>query len=575
MVWSSFIVLLFCNYFSLHRDEKWELLLLTLIIGAWAGKGYIEGVISSFSRNQKIGLGLVAAFAAFASAGSTLFLDSPTASITVQVLCSYLLIVFWWYLAGISFIYATVRLSERIMDKNGRHTAQEVKDSGIWWKFFLIPFSVWCLWLIIFYPGILSDDSQVQWAQAVGKDQWNDWHPVFHALFNKLALLVWESPASAVILQIIFMSVIISRFGCFLYRRGVSKKALYILITAFALVPNNGILMVTLWKDIPFAAAVLWLNLVIIRLLCNDYQKKYSVIPDLAICLFFTTLFRHNGIIIFAFVTAGLLFYIWKYKNKAVLTGLVISVLMIFSFKNFFVNTKHVIGNPASIKLVPPVKGIAAVMKYGGKLPADAAFMDTILPHEEWLDKYNPYSPDLYMFKTKMVMLNKLDSVPAETVIKTYLECFKENPRLIIWDKLLGSSIVWDVAQPKYVTFRYLTSIVPNNNGLESNSWKGGVRVAKGYLKGTEHDGLVTIFWRIGVVNILLLVLAVYVSGRNVKNWWLMYLPWLAGVLSLIIASLEQDFRFVYFVFVSFWFQWFFIMTTAKKEKTKIVEIKE
>jgi hypothetical protein len=179
------------------------------------------------------------------------------------------------------------------------------------------------------------------------------------------------------------------------------------------------------------------------------------------------------------------------------------------------------------------------------------------------------------MFKTKMVMLNKLDSVPAETVIKTYLECFKENPRLIIWDKLLGSSIVWDVAQPKYVTFRYLTSIVPNNNGLESNSWKGGVRVAKGYLKGTEHDGLVTIFWRIGVVNILLLVLAVYVSGRNVKNWWLMYLPWLAGVLSLIIASLEQDFRFVYFVFVSFWFQWFFIMTTAKKEKTKIEEIKE
>jgi hypothetical protein len=72
-----------------------------------------------------------------------------------------------------------------------------------------------------------------------------------------------------------------------------------------------------------------------------------------------------------------------------------------------------------------------------------------------------------------------------------------------------------------------------------------------------------------------LLVLAVYVSGRNVKNWWLMYLPWLAGVLSLIIASLEQDFRFVYFVFVSFWFQWFFIMTTAKKEKTKIEEIKE
>ncbi|QEC42200.1 DUF6020 family protein [Pseudobacter ginsenosidimutans] len=566
MSWAALIIFLYSNNFLLHRDERWELIILSVIIGWWAGKGFADGAISAFSKYQKLGLWLIAIYAAFASAGTALFLFSPIEPIGIPAVACYLLIVLWWWVTAIAFIYATIRLSRHIMDKNGTHTGEEVKESGIWWKFFLIPFLTWCLWLVTFYPGILSDDSHVQWAIATGTKQWNDWHPVLHTLFNKLALLVWKNPASPVLLQIIFMSVIVSRFGCFLYRRGVSKKALYILITAFAVMPNNGILMVTLWKDIPFAAAVLWLNLVIIKLLCNDYQKKYAVVPDLAISLFFTSLFRHNGIIIFVFCLAGLLFYVWKYRNLAVLAGLALSVVMIFSFKTFFVNTPYVIGNPASIKLVPPAKGIAAVMKYNGKLPADAAFMDTILPHQEWLDKYNPYSPDLYMFKTKWVMLNKLDFVPAEKVIKTYLECFKDNPRLIIWDKLLGSSIAWNVSQPEYVTFRYLTHIVRNDNGLESHSWKGGVEMAKKYLRLSEHDGLVTILWRVGLANILLLVLAVYMSGRNVKFSWIMFLPWLAGVLSLVIASLEQDFRFVYFVFVSFWFQWFFIMTTKKKE---------
>ncbi|WP_277601134.1 DUF6020 family protein [Pseudoflavitalea rhizosphaerae] len=417
----------------------------------------------------------------------------------------------------------------------------------------------------MFYPGILSDDSHVQWAIATGKSQWNDWHPVLHTLFNKLALLIWESPASAVLLQIVLMSVIISRVGCFFYRKGVGKRALYILITGFSLSANNGILMITLWKDVPFAAAVLWLNFVIIRILCNDYQSRSKLITDLAISLFLTTLFRHNGIIIFAFVCAGVLWFSWKQRSKTVFAGLVLSVLLIFSFKLLLVNSGHVIPNPPSIKLVPPVKGIASVIKYNGKLPASATFMETVLPYDEWINKYDPYSPDLFMFKTNGVMLNNLDKVSANTVIGTYLQCFKDNPRLIIWDKLLGADIAWSVPQPDHGTFRYLTNITPNENSLESHPWEPGAKIAKAWLKITEKAGI-TVFWRIGLINILLLVLAIYMSGRNIKYSWIMFLPWLAGVLSLVIASLEQDFRFVYFVFVSFWFQWFFIMTTKKKE---------
>jgi hypothetical protein len=61
--------------------------------------------------------------------------------------------------------------------------------------------------LLVFWPGMMSNDSLGQWGQAVNMDI-TDWHPIFHTYLISLLIKLWYSPALIAILQLLALCLV-------------------------------------------------------------------------------------------------------------------------------------------------------------------------------------------------------------------------------------------------------------------------------------------------------------------------------------------------------------------------------
>ena len=57
--------------------------------------------------------------------------------------------------------------------------------------------------LLAFWPGLMEFDSFDQYAQAIGKEQLNDWHPVILVFVWKLLIFVHDGPQLMLLLQLL------------------------------------------------------------------------------------------------------------------------------------------------------------------------------------------------------------------------------------------------------------------------------------------------------------------------------------------------------------------------------------
>jgi hypothetical protein len=142
----------------------------------------------------------------------------------------------------------------------------------------------------------MSSDSGDQWKQAIGEWPLSNWHAAMHTLLIRLAAVFIPSPFGIVIGQSLVQAAIWATAGVFLYRTGVSRAMIYTMSIFVAFSPNNGVMAVTVWKDVVFAIAMLGLTISVARIAVNP---KISLIQSflLIISLFFVGLLRHNGII--------------------------------------------------------------------------------------------------------------------------------------------------------------------------------------------------------------------------------------------------------------------------------------
>ncbi len=95
-----------------------------------------------------------------------------------------------------------------------------------WLRFALPCAAVWSLYLLAFWPGIMSQDSVDQWHQLL-QGRYEDAHPAFHTLTVWLITRVWLSPAAVALVQIVILSAAIG-FGLAMLRSyGVPAWALW------------------------------------------------------------------------------------------------------------------------------------------------------------------------------------------------------------------------------------------------------------------------------------------------------------------------------------------------------------
>jgi len=190
----------------------------------------------------------------------------------------------------------------------------------------LPPVLVWLVWLVIFFPGIMSADSTDQWAQA-GLGRLNDFHPVVHTALVRLLRWVWDSPAIVALFQILGIGALVGWGLRELRLSGLSRTGAWISSGLLAVLPVYSTMAITLWKDIPFGAALLGLTILLFRIAAGRPlgALQWGLVVALA---GFASVLRHNGAPIVLGLMAALFLLLPKRQRWASVAVGVASVLI-------------------------------------------------------------------------------------------------------------------------------------------------------------------------------------------------------------------------------------------------------
>ncbi|HEL2966981.1 TPA: hypothetical protein UL939_001868 [Stenotrophomonas maltophilia] len=188
--------------------------------------------------------------------------------------------------------------------------------------------------LFIFYPGLMTSDSLDQWRQA-GHFAFNDAHPLLYGLFMVAMRFVWDSPASVALVQLLLFSASCGWLLASLQRlTGTSNRVVWASAWLVALYPLLPITAVTLWKDVPYATAVIALTAFLMTSLSHRNAQRISAGGAAGLCLimFCAMTLRHNGPPV-AFAAALALFFLAKKSRFRVVLALVGAIVLMALLK--------------------------------------------------------------------------------------------------------------------------------------------------------------------------------------------------------------------------------------------------
>lgn len=229
--------------------------------------------------------------------------------------------------------------------------------------FYIVPFIVLGFHWICVFPANLSTDSFDQLYQ-IETNKYSDIHPAAHTLFCKLLMQLYNSPATVIFFQILFLSIVVGYAFSYVWKKGLSEKVLFpILILWVCLYPIRNVTCF-FWKDVFFSIGLLLLTLELIIVIDNSNMNIKDIIFT-TISLSAIVLFRHNGIFIYIFAIFILL-YLVKKCGKKLLLPIVISLAVIVFIKTVIYSIFLVSPNNNGTKYAFPAKAIVSVVYFNG-----------------------------------------------------------------------------------------------------------------------------------------------------------------------------------------------------------------
>ena len=263
--------------------------------------------------------------------------------------------------------------------RNGRTPRRDA------WLAYMLPMVlVWGFTLLVFWPGIMSGDSMTLWSQnLVG--EYSDWQSAFYALVLAGLMKIWYSAAFISILQILLFSFLVAWGLKALQDEGVSRIVLWAVSILFAISPINNLYANTLWRDIPYALAVMWLTVIAVKIYLNRgrWAAGWGWVW-LGFSAFLIAILRQNGIPV-AFALLILLPFIYR-KYWKQLTGSLLLCLALFLFMKgpvyTWLNVDRTKSGQSNLILL---HHIAAHLDAGTPLTADEeTYISSFLPIPDW-----------------------------------------------------------------------------------------------------------------------------------------------------------------------------------------------
>lgn len=190
----------------------------------------------------------------------------------------------------------------------------------VFWLMLLISFSTFSLWLLGQWPAFMTVDSYHFTWREIKTLEFQNVTPWIYNIYVLMLTQLHDSPATIAIFQIMAMSVLGSYIFYYCYKNGAKKWIISICFIMYILSIPIGVYNITIWKDIPFNAIMVFLAFFVYVLYFNKkYNQKivdFTFIQILLISVSFILLLtlRHNGLVFMVLIPI-LFFVLLNRKN--------------------------------------------------------------------------------------------------------------------------------------------------------------------------------------------------------------------------------------------------------------------
>lgn len=424
---------------------------------------------------------------------------------------------------------------------------------------FLLCLLGWLPYYLYQYPGIMTPDSINQFEQVLGIVPYSNHHPWVHTmlfgLFYKIGYACTGNMVTAVsfytFFQMCLLAASIAYFISTLRARRIRPFVLLLITAFYALIPYHAVFSVTIWKDIPFAAAVLLFSCALLRLSVEkkNYAANLTVftISGVMICLF-----RSNGWYAFLLAFPFLLFGLRREAKR--FYPLLLLVLLCAVIVKYPVMQAFHVEQPDFIESVCiPMQQITAVICNDRELaPEDLALIEQVVDLTYIHELYNPTFADNIKELVRAGNQNYLTAHKRE-FFRLWLRLGLRYPADYLTAYINQTYGYW------YPDSFYLVAegegISATDLGVSHTPIIGGPLVIKGKEIAIKLGSMVPVYgtlWSMGVACWILLFSISVVCIRREYYKLICYLPGITLLLTVLIATpVATEFRYVYFMVLS------------------------
>lgn len=426
------------------------------------------------------------------------------------------------------------------------------------WVWGLI-FVAWIPYFLNYYPGVISADSMSQICQSLGINNLTNHHPVFHTFFISIAMNIGKllgnynlGVAIYSIVQMIVASAIFSFAIYYMAKRGVDSKFRILTLLFYAFYPVNGLYSITMWKDIPFAVAMLVFTIMMTEIAINQESFMKSKLKNvlLVISMLLVILFRNNGFYV-VLLTMPFLFIFGRkyYKNLIVILCIILATYAIWKGPVFSLfNVK-----PGSSReaLSIPLQQFARVTKFHS---------DTLTDDEKWrIYKYLPTDDLAEVYTPKIsdpVKNNFSNEAFAEDkigLVKLYFKLAIKYPRATVESFLCNNFGYWYPEAIHWVVGREVLETTQEEE--KALDIKNTPIVELESLE--KFDALIdrrdlplnSMLYSIGFTFWVVLTMFMYAIYKKKYNLIIIYIPLAILWLTTIASPVYCEFRYIYSMF--------------------------
>lgn len=434
-------------------------------------------------------------------------------------------------------------------------------------KPFLISFIVivvcWMVYVIAFYPCILSPDPSYQILQYFGIDNKYSYysvlldenmiitnhHPVIHTLLIGTCVKIGTIFGSVnfglflySIIQILVLSLTLSYTISFMKKLGVSVKYRLICLLIYALVPAFPFYAMSPVKDVIFGSLIIiYIMFITNYIILKDKINLFSGVK-IFVLIVLIILFRNNGIYVIV-LSMPFLFLMCHKESKKILI-IFISVLVFYSsYQNIILPYFKV--TPSSIRetlSIPFQQTARYVLVNENKISEEEKnAIDKVLNYDTLADRYNPKKADSvknefnkYSTKDDLINYFKVWFIGFTKCPSTYISATINNT--------YGYFYPFD--KNWYIYYKY--NDVLKNNGFDYhyNNFDDLRGTLIKYGKIFPSIPILGLCVNIGFSTWLLLLMIGYLIYRKKYKEIIIYVPAIITLLVCIASPVNTYFRY-------------------------------